>query len=138
MFDLELSTPTNPIPTRYSDTIGKSNSVINLMFLCSGSRELNKHTIHPDWCLSSNHIPLTITIPIAEEFIYSLKLKIPKNSKEEEIFVKEIINIFKALNTLSIMNRKLPKYTINSLATRIEQIWLFNTKNINITKHSKK
>jgi len=108
------------------------------MFLCSGSRELNKHTIHPDWCLSSNHISLTITIPIAEEFIYSLKLKIPKNSKEEEIFVKEIINIFKALNTLSIMNRELPKYTINSLATRIEQIWLFNTKNINITKHSKK
>jgi len=36
-FDLELSTPTNPIPTRYLDTIGESNSVIDLMFLCSGS-----------------------------------------------------------------------------------------------------
>ena len=117
-FDLELSTPTNYIPTRYSDTIGKSDSVIDLMFLCSRFRELNEHIIHPDWHLSSDHVPLTITIPIAEEFIYSSKLKIPKNSEEEEIFVKEIINIFKALNTLSIMNCESLEYTIDSLATR--------------------
>jgi len=138
LFDLELSTPTNPIPTRYSDTIGESDSVIDLMFLRSGSRELNEHIIHPDWHLSSNHVPLTITIPIAEEFIHSSKLKIPKNSEKEEIFVKKIINIFKALNTLSIMNHESLEYTFNSLATRIEQAWLSNTKNINITKHSKK
>jgi len=117
-FDLELSTPTNSIPTRYSDTIGKSDSVIDLMFLCSRSRELNEHIIHPDWHLSSDHVPLTITILIAKEFIHSSKLKILKNSEEEEIFVKEIINIFKALNTLSIMNCELLEYTINSLATR--------------------
>ena len=117
-FDLELSTPTNSIPTRYSDTIGKSDSVIDLMFLCSRSRELNEHIIHPDWRLSSDHVPLTITIPIAKEFIHSSKLKILKNSKEEEIFVKEIINVFKALNTLSIMNCESLEYIINSLATR--------------------
>ena len=32
-FDLALSSPTNPGPTRFSDTAGKSNSVIDLMFL---------------------------------------------------------------------------------------------------------
>ena len=32
-FDLDLSVPTNPVSTRYLDTIGKSNSVIDLMFL---------------------------------------------------------------------------------------------------------
>jgi len=120
-FDLELSTPTNPIPTRYLDTIGEYDSIIDLMFLHSGSRELNEHIIHPDWHLSSDHVPLTITIPITEEFIYFSKFKILKNSEEEEIFVKEIINIFKALNTSSIMNRKSLEYTVNSLATRIEQ-----------------
>ena len=49
LFNLELSIPSNPIPTRYSDTIGKFNLVINLIFLHNGSSELNDHIIHPDW-----------------------------------------------------------------------------------------
>jgi len=47
-FDLALFTPTNPCPTRYSDTAGESNSVIDLMFLCYGSSELDHHTILPE------------------------------------------------------------------------------------------
>ena len=48
-FNLDLLVSTNPVPTRYSDTIGELNSVINLMFLRSGLTELNNHSIHPDW-----------------------------------------------------------------------------------------
>jgi len=44
-FDLALSSPTNPGPTRFSDTARESNSVIDLMFLRHGSAELNNHTI---------------------------------------------------------------------------------------------
>ena len=33
LFNLVLSIPTNPCPTRYSDTVGEANLVINLMFL---------------------------------------------------------------------------------------------------------
>jgi len=32
-FNLTLSTPTNPSPTKFSDMAGKANSVINLIFL---------------------------------------------------------------------------------------------------------
>ena len=32
-FNLTLSTPTNPSPTRFLDTAGEANSVIDLMFL---------------------------------------------------------------------------------------------------------
>ena len=46
-FNLELSIPTNQVLTRYLDMVGEANSVIDLMFLQSGSNELNNHSIHP-------------------------------------------------------------------------------------------
>ena len=46
-FNLDLSISTNPIPTRYSDTLGVSDSVLDLMFLCSDLSKLNRHTIYP-------------------------------------------------------------------------------------------
>ena len=48
-FNLDLSIPTNQVLTRYSDTVGESNSVIDLIFLQSGSSEFNNHLIYPDW-----------------------------------------------------------------------------------------
>jgi len=47
-FDLALSSPTNPGPTKFSDTAGESNLVINLMFLQCGSTELDHHSILPE------------------------------------------------------------------------------------------
>ena len=47
-FNLALSSPTNPCPTRSSDMAGESNSVINLIFLCYGSSELDQHSIIPE------------------------------------------------------------------------------------------
>ena len=41
LFNLDLSTPTNSISTRYSDTLGMSDSVLDLMFLYSDSSKLN-------------------------------------------------------------------------------------------------
>jgi len=87
-FDLSLSTPTNPGPTRFSDTTGESNSVIDLMFLCHRSVELDNHSILPNSCLSSDHAPLIIDIPIIEEFIPSSKFVIPPNSEQESNFSK--------------------------------------------------
>jgi len=79
-FNLSLSTLTNPYPTRYSDTARESNLVIDLMFLCCGSYELDRHSIYPGSHLSSDHAPLSIEIPIIEEVIQSLKLSIHPKS----------------------------------------------------------
>jgi len=47
-YNLALSMPTNPYPTRYLDIVGEANSTIDLMFLRYGSSEINQHSVHPD------------------------------------------------------------------------------------------
>jgi len=103
-FDLALSYPTNPSPTRFSDTTGEFNSVINLMFLRYGSTELDHHTILPESHLSSDHVPLLIDIPICDEVIQSLKLVITPGSEQEKEFIKDIISNFNLLDTSNINN----------------------------------
>ena len=47
-FNLSLSYPTDQVLTRYLDNVNDSNSVINLMLLCSDSSELNTYHIYPE------------------------------------------------------------------------------------------
>ena len=68
-FNLELSIPTNRVPTRYSDNCQEVNLVLNLMFLYFGSDKLDNYIIHPDWRLTSDHTPLMIVISIIKEHI---------------------------------------------------------------------
>ena len=101
-FDLALSTPTNPCPTKYSDMAGESNSVIDLMFLHYRSSELDHHTILPKSWLSSDHTPLSIDISIFEEIIQTSKLTLVPKSDQETAFIKDIILNFKNLDTSNI------------------------------------
>ena len=133
-FNLSLSTPTNPCPTRYSDM---SNLVIDLMFLCCGSYELNYHSIHPGNCLSLDHAPFSIKIPIIEKVIQSSKLTIHLKSNQEMAFVKEVILSFKSLGISVINNSDKLESIVNQLGMIINQAWKKNAKKSRIFKHSK-
>jgi len=136
-FQLAFSMPTNPYSTRYSDTVGEANSTIDLMFLRYRSTELNQHSIHSDWQLTSDHAPLSITIPIVDETINTLKLSIQQNSEQETAFIKEVILVFKNLNTLNISNKECLENTVNNLNSLINQVWNKNAKQTRIIRHSK-
>ena len=112
-FDLALSSPTNPGPTRYSDMARESNSVIDLMFLHNRSSELDHHTILPESRLSSDHTPLVIDIPITEEIIQMLKLTLVPKSKQETAFIQDIILNFKHLNMSNIVNTEEIEWAVN-------------------------
>jgi len=86
------------------------------MFLYCDSSELNMHFIHPEWCLTSDHAPLTVTIFIVEEYIANRKRSIAKNSEEEDEFIKEVITVF---------------------ANIVDHSWMKHSKLTNITKYSK-
>jgi len=119
-FNLELSLPTNQVLTRYSNTVGEANLVIDLMFLCNGSSELNNHLIHLEWCLSSDHTPLTILIPIIKENINITKFFIAKNSEKETAFIDDIITFIKNLDISNLSDDKSLEDIINSFTFHIE------------------
>ena len=128
-FDLILSSPTNPCSTRYSDTAGESNSIINLMFLWNGSSELDHHSILPESCLSSDHTPLLIDIPIVEEIIQTSKLTIVPKSEQETAFINNIISNFRTLDTVNIVDAINLECVVNQLRSIIHQAWSKNAKN---------
>ena len=121
LFNLTLSMPTNPFPTRFSDTAGEANSVIDLIFLWYRSSKLNQHLIHQDSHLFSDHAPLTITIPIVDVFVNTSKLSIPSNSEQESAFVKDIISIFKNLETTNITDKDNLESLVNHVKTSINR-----------------
>ena len=136
-FDLALSLPTNPGPTRFSDTTGESNSVIDLMFLHNGSSELDHHTILLESQLSSDHAPLVINIPITEEIIQSSKLTLAPKSEQETAFVQDVISNFKNLNTSNIVDTEEIEQVVNRLGSIIDIAWTKNVKRSKISRHSK-
>jgi len=136
-FDLVLLSPTNPGSTRFSDTAGESNLVIDLMFLRCGSVELDHHTILPKSYLTSDYVPLSIDIPICNEVIQSSKLVITPGSEQEKEFIKDVISNFSLLDTSNIDNIECLNQIVNQLGSIIEQMWSKNTKISKISKHSK-
>ena len=98
---------------------------------------MNNHSIYSNWCLTSDHALLTITIPIAKKNIDLQKRAIIKNSDKEDLFIKEVIASFAKLDTLNILEKHQLEKVVTDFANIIESVWTKNSKIVNITKHSK-
>jgi len=98
---------------------------------------LDNHFILPDSCLSSDHAPLSIDIPIFEEIINTSKLTITLKSEQETKFIKDIILNFKTLDTSNIEDIVKLEQVVNQLGSIINHSWSKNAKKSKISKHSK-
>jgi len=137
LFNLDLSSPTNQVPTRYSVNVNNSNLVIDLMSLHSRSSKLNNHSIHLNWHLILDHAPLTITIIIVEESVNSTKCSIIKDSKKEAAFIKDITISIRNLNISNLSNITSLDNVVNKFANKVKSAWEKNSKIINIMRYSK-
>jgi len=136
-FQLEISKLVKFFSTRYSNNTQDLNSVLDLIFLCPFSPEFDNHIIYPNWRLTSDYAPITVNISMINECIQTKKWFLIKNSKEENHFIKELIDAIKNIDISSIQSIKALKNIIQILATNINNTWYKYSKNINITKHSK-
>ena len=120
-FNLTLLSPITSCPTRYFDIAGEVNSIIDLIFLCWESTKLNQRSIHPKSCLSSDHAPLSINIPISKEVVCTLKLSIPQKSKQEAVFVEEVISNLKNLDMSNIADTEKLDCIVNQFGAIVNQ-----------------
>ena len=81
-FCLEISKPIEFFPTRYSDNVQNSNSVLDLIFLWPNLTEHDNHCIYLDWRLTSDHALITVNISVVKKHIHMTKQSLIKNSKE--------------------------------------------------------
>ena len=101
-----FSHSTHPVSTRYSDNSENSNSVINLMFLKPNFLELDNYFILSKLCFPLDHASLVVDIQIIQEFLPDTRSMIIRNSEEKTGFTLDIINKFKKINTLYLMNKE--------------------------------
>jgi len=78
-----------------------------------------------------------ITIPIVKEHIQTKKYMIIKDGKKEYTFVKELIQAIKNIDTNNISNIDHLNSIFIEFASSMENIWMKNSKVVNITKHFK-
>ena len=121
-FNLELSVPTNQVPTRYSDNSQEADSVIDLMFLRFSLNEINNHSIRLNWRLTSDYALLTVIVPIIKEHVQTKKHTTIKDSNKEHTFIKEIIKSIKNINTADISNIAHLDSIVNEFASSLESI----------------
>ena len=109
---LDLSPPLNPSPTRFANNPHDTNSVIDLVFINPNNPGFGQHSLHPELCRPSDHVPLIIEVGINETNIDNFFWSICKDSKEEKNFIKAITDNILALDTTNITSKENLKTTV--------------------------
>ena len=99
--------------------------------------EFDNYIIHPDWRLSLDYTPLTVSIIIIKDYIQTRKYILVKNSNEEEKFIKELAKLIAKLNIKNISNKEMLEQTLQTFANNINRLWFKYSKVVNITKYLK-
>ena len=71
----------------------------------------------------SDHASLTIIIPIVKEHINTRKHTIVKDSKEEQLFIKDLFQALRNIDMSNIVNFSCLNSIINKFASTIESMW---------------
>jgi len=102
---LELSPPSNPGPTRFADNPRNTNSIIDLVFLPPNNTGFGRHTLHPEICKPSDHVPLIIEINIGDVNTDINIWSIKKDSEEEKEFISLLVQGVQSLDILAIRSQ---------------------------------
>ena len=136
-FDLDISTPIHPRPTRFANNPQDSNSVINLMFINPQNRGYNNHTIIEHHRFPSDHAPLLVKIQINAENTTILKRSIKPKSKNENKYDSYILTNVSSLRSDDLNTTDKVEKLTRDISNIFNTAWNHFSKERKITKHSK-
>jgi len=117
---LELSSPSNPGPTRFADNPCDTSSVIDLVFLSPNNTGFGRHTLHPKIHKPSDHIPLIIEIGIRKVNTNINIWSIKKDSKKEKEFISSLVQGIQSLDTSAIRSQANLEASVQQLVNVFE------------------
>ena len=132
-FNLDLSSPINPGPTRFANNSANLNSVLDFMFINSQNQGFNNHHILQDKRLPSDHAPLAVTIHIDSTPLNLIKRSIKNNSEEEMEYNSFITREFHSLNSDHITSIESIESFTRSIVYIFNKAWNKFSQEIKIT-----
>ena len=111
-FDLKLSCSIQQISTWYADNVNDANSIINLIFLCLNSTEIDNYNILSELHHLLDYAPLTVDISITKEFVQDKCQTIIRNSEEENNFISDLIKANENIDTIIILDKESLKFIV--------------------------
>jgi len=136
-FNLDLSSPTNPGPTRFADNPRDNNSAINLMFINSRNHGFNNHTIMENKRLSLDHAPLYVKIQINPVNINIWKRSIKTESNDKMKYDSYILSQTVSLRSNNLTTPKEVETFTREIAQVFMDAWNKFSKEYKITRQSK-
>ena len=83
---------------------------------------MDNHSIYPNWRLTLDYVPLIVVISIVKEHVQTKKYSIIKDSDKKYIFIKELTESIRNINTSDIDNITHLDNIVNKFASSLESI----------------
>jgi len=92
--------------------VNDANSIIDLIFSCLNSTEIDNYNILSELHHLLDYAPLTVNIFIIEEFVQDKCQTIIRNSQEENYFISDPIKANENIDTIIILDKESLKFIV--------------------------
>jgi hypothetical protein len=133
---LTLSSPVEEGPTHFPYNEDLTPTVIDLMFVPAEVSLTTEHEIHPDLRGTSDHAPLTVTLPGPDSEVPVTRWSIQSGSDEEQAYLGEVLESLELLLGWEGQTAEEVDEVVEAISTAFSKAWDSQAKETRRGKHS--
>jgi hypothetical protein len=133
---LTLSSPVEESPTHFPYNEDLTPTVIDLMFVLVEVSLTTEHEIHPDLQGTSDHAPLTVTLPGPDSEVLVTRWSIQSGTDEEQAYLGEVLESLELLLGWEGQTAEEVDEVVGAISTAFSKAWDSQAKETRRGKHS--